>query len=118
MATNPIEETLEALEAVVEAAGVPVATFSPNQRGDHAQVYWTGTDGQRLVFAVDVIPTDWRTVGDLFVTVWNALADSETFGATGFDVLYDAVPLGSADRAKSFVQIDVGSSRNIDIRGI
>ena len=73
-----IRELLEALEAALADAGLTVAPFNPNVRGDRVQAYWDGTvsaqSGERISYRVDVIPQDWQDAGDLFVTAWNAVA--------------------------------------------
>ncbi len=115
---EPIMSTWRAVEQLLETAGVRIVLFSPNERDDSAQCYWTGADSLgRVTFDIDVMPQDWRTVGDLFVRVWNTLADSDFCSPITFSVNYGTIPLGHKEPT-SWVKISAASTTLIDVRGI
>lgn len=112
--------TLADLEGVLTDAGLRNATFNQNVRDSRFQAYWSGgfdsESGQLIAYTVDVIGEDYHDIGDLFVTAWNAVADSEQFFPVGLDVLYNEIPLGHEHEA-SYATFTAVSNQRIDARG-
>ena len=122
---DPIEDALDALEALFADASpsVLVSAFNPNERRDHVQCYWTGVTDRRIAYRVDVIPEDWRTMGDLFTRCWNLVADSDQFTPVSPSVNYNASPLGwslpgGETNIISFASFEAVSGEIIDARGL